>query len=84
MLVRCANMQDPYATVEIRNPNGRDAVLNLKVSFADNHGYTLLDTRHQVPVPAKDRTTYRVPITSSPHADKIVQCKVDPIATAAW
>ncbi|MFD5574961.1 hypothetical protein [Streptomyces cadmiisoli] len=84
VLVHCASMEDPYATVEIRNPNGRDAVLNLKVSFADKHGYTLLDTLNQVSVPAKDKTTYRVPITTSPDADKIVRCKVDPIATAAW
>ncbi|MGW4026760.1 hypothetical protein [Streptomyces sp. NPDC005009] len=83
VLVRCASMEDPYATVEIRNPNGRDAVLNVKVSFADKHGYTLLDTGNQISVPAKDKTTYRVPAKMR-YTDKIAQCEVDPVATAVW
>ncbi|MFI2511651.1 hypothetical protein [Streptomyces sp. NPDC018972] len=83
VLVRCASMEDPYATVEIRNPNGRDAVLNMKVSFADKHGYTLLDTGSQISVPAKGKTTYRVPAKMR-YTDKIAQCEVDPVATAVW
>ncbi|MEW2077119.1 MULTISPECIES: hypothetical protein [unclassified Streptomyces] len=83
VLVRCASMEDPYATVEIRNPNGRDAVLNVKVSFADKHGYTLLDTGSQISVPAKGKTTYRVPAKMR-YTDKIAQCEVDPVATAVW
>ncbi|WP_395576598.1 hypothetical protein [Streptomyces sp. BK79] len=84
VLVRCASTEDPYATVEVRNPNGRDTVLDLKVSFADQHGFTLLDTGHQLLVSAKGTTTYRVPIAGSQYADKIAQCKVDPVAAAAW
>jgi hypothetical protein len=84
VLVRCASTEDPYATVEVRNPNGRDTVLDLKVSFADQYGFTLLDTGQQLLVPAKGTTTYRVPIAGSKYADKIVQCKVDPVAAAAW
>ncbi|MFD7769199.1 hypothetical protein [Streptomyces sp. NPDC059787] len=83
VLVRCASMEDPYATVEIRNPNGRDAVLNVKVSFADKHGYTFLDTGNQILVPAKDKTTYRVPAKMR-YTDRIAQCEVDPVATAVW
>lgn len=83
LLVRCASMEDPYATVEIRNPNSRDAVLNLKVSFADANGFVLFEAGGQVSVPAKDTWTHRVP-AKSPHLDKIVQCNVDPVAKAAW
>ncbi|MFF5158495.1 hypothetical protein ACFY3N_20085 [Streptomyces sp. NPDC000348] len=81
VLVQCASMEDPYATVEIRNPNGRDAVLNVKVGFADKHGYTFLETGSQVSVPAKDKTTYRVPAKMR-YTDRIAQCEVDPVATA--
>lgn len=83
VLVRCASMEDPYATVEIRNPNARDAVLNLKVRFADKYGYTLIDTGRQISVPAKDKLTYRVPAKSK-YTDMIAQCAVEPVATAAW
>ncbi|MDT0397227.1 hypothetical protein [Streptomyces edwardsiae] len=83
VLVRCASTEDPYATVEIRNPNGRDAVLNLSVSFADANGFVLMTAGGQISVPAKDTWTYRVP-AKSPHLDKIVQCDVDPVAKAAW
>ncbi|MGV9845326.1 hypothetical protein ACWDUB_24965 [Streptomyces fungicidicus] len=76
-------MEDPYATVEIRNPNARDAVLNLKVRFADKYGYTLIDTGRQISVPAKDKLTYRVPAKSK-YTDMIAQCAVEPVATAAW
>ncbi|MFJ2946680.1 hypothetical protein ACIO8H_03395 [Streptomyces sp. NPDC087226] len=83
VLVRCVSVDDPYATVEIRNPNGRDAVLNLRVSFADANGFVLFEAGGQISVPAKDTWTYRVP-AKSPHLDKIVRCDVDPVAKAAW
>ena len=83
VLVRCASVEDPYATVEIRNPNGRDAVLNLKVSFADANGFVLIEAGGQVSVPAKDTLTYRVR-AKSPYTDKITRCDVAPVATAAW
>ncbi|WP_370267748.1 hypothetical protein [Streptomyces sp. V4I8] len=75
-------MEDPFATVEIRNPNGHDALFTVKVSFKDKYGYTLLDTGNQVSVPAKDKTTYRVPVASSGRVDVIDQCEVDPRAAA--
>ncbi|MFE6481625.1 hypothetical protein ACFVGN_01590 [Streptomyces sp. NPDC057757] len=82
VLVRCASMEDPYATVEIRNPNGRDGLFNLKVNFRDKYGRAVVDTGNQVWVPAKDRTTYRVPVASSGRLDVIDQCVVNPRAAA--
>ncbi len=82
MLVHCASATDPYATVEIRNPNGRNAILTVKVNFKDKHGYTVFDTGNEVSVPAKDKATYRVPVASSGRVDMIDQCEVDPRATA--
>lgn len=81
-LVHCASTEDPYATVEIRNPNVRDGLFTVKVAFKDKHGYTLIDTSDQVSVPAKDKTTLRVAVASSGHVDMIDRCEVDPRAAA--
>jgi hypothetical protein len=82
LLVQCASMEDPYATVEIRNPNGRDGLFTVKVAFKDKHGYTVIDTSDQVSVPAKDKTTFRVAVASSGRVDMIDHCHIDPTATA--
>ncbi|MEW2515540.1 hypothetical protein [Streptomyces sp. NPDC046870] len=82
VLVHCATVEDPYATVEIRNPNGRDGVFTVKVTFKDAYGHTLIDTGDQVPVPAKDRTTFRVPVAGTGRVDMIDHCEVDPGAAA--
>ncbi|MEV0186170.1 hypothetical protein AB0I54_44130 [Streptomyces sp. NPDC050625] len=82
VLVHCASMEDPYATVEIRNPNGRDGLFTVKVAFKDKHGYTMIDTSDQVSVPAKDKTTFRVAVASSGRVDMIDHCEVDPRAAA--
>jgi len=75
-------MEDPYATVEIRNPNGRDGIFDLKAGFKDKYGYTLVETGRQLLVPAKGKLTYRVPLAGSGHVDVIARCEVDPVATA--
>ncbi|MEQ8146642.1 hypothetical protein [Streptomyces sp. OP7] len=81
VLVRCADTEDPYATVEIENPNARDAVLEVKVHFADAYGSPLLDTSDQVDVFAKDKATYRVPARIQ-YTDRIAHCEVEPVARA--
>ncbi|MGY6025433.1 hypothetical protein [Streptomyces spinosirectus] len=82
VLVHCASTEDPYATVEIRNPNRRDGLFTVKVAFKDKHGYTMIDTSDQVSVPAQDKTTFRVAVASSGRVDMIAHCEVDPRAAA--
>ncbi|MGW3629239.1 hypothetical protein ACWD7F_03600 [Streptomyces sp. NPDC005122] len=82
VLVHCASTEDPYATVEVRNPNGRDSVLTVKTVFKDDRGSTLLDTSDQVSVPAKGKATVRVAAAGSGRVDEIDHCEVDPRATA--
>jgi hypothetical protein len=82
VLISCASPDDPYATVEIRNPNGRDAVFTVKINFKDKHGSTMIDTGNQVSVPAKGTTTYRVAMASTGRLDEIARCEVNPRATA--
>ncbi|SEB77362.1 hypothetical protein SAMN05428938_0392 [Streptomyces sp. KS_5] len=82
VLISCATPDDPYATVEIRNPNGRDAVFTVKIDFKDKRGFTMIDTGNQVPVPAKDTKTYRVAMASTGRLEEIARCEVNPRATA--
>ncbi|MFI6662281.1 hypothetical protein ACIBL8_42995 [Streptomyces sp. NPDC050523] len=83
VLVHCASMEDPYATVEIRNPNGRDGLFTVKVAFKGKRGYTLVDTSDQVSVPAKDETTFRVAVAGSGRVEMVDHCHIDPMAAAA-
>ncbi|MEW2621330.1 hypothetical protein [Streptomyces sp. NPDC048106] len=82
VLVHCASVADPYATVEVRNPNGREGLFTVKINFKDARGITLVDTGDQVSVPAKDKTTLRVPLISSGRVEEIAHCDVDPRAVA--
>lgn len=82
MLIHCASMDDPYATVEVRNPNGREGLFTMKIDFKDEHGFTMVDASHQVWVSAKDRATVRVAVAGTGRVDKIDHCEVDPRATA--
>lgn len=81
-LVECASVDDPYATVEVRNPNGREALFTVKVSFLDEHGSYLVHSSDQVSVPATDKATVRVPVAGSGRVDEIDHCEVEPRATA--
>ncbi|MFC5219813.1 hypothetical protein [Streptomyces coerulescens] len=82
VLISCASADDPYATVEVRNPNGRDGLFTVRISFKDAHGFTMIDTGDQVSVPAKGTATYRVAVASTGRVDQIDRCEVNPRATA--
>ncbi|MEV7157612.1 hypothetical protein AB0N77_23795 [Streptomyces misionensis] len=82
VLVHCANVADPYATVEVRNPNDREAVFMVKMSFKDARGYTIAGTGNEVSVPAKGRTTLRVPAVSTGRVEQIAHCEVEHRAVA--
>ncbi|MEU9271578.1 hypothetical protein AB0E04_40050 [Streptomyces sp. NPDC048251] len=82
VLIHCASMDDPYATVEVRNPNGREGLFTMKIDFKDEHGFTIVDASRQVWVSAKDRATVRVAVAGTGRVDKIDHCEVDPRATA--
>ncbi|WP_369244346.1 hypothetical protein [Streptomyces sp. R41] len=82
VLIHCASTDDPYATVEVSNPNGREGLFTAKISFKNEHGFTIIDTGDQVSVPAKDKATVRVPVASTGRVDEIDHCEVNPRATA--
>ncbi|WP_435642578.1 hypothetical protein ACR9VJ_04305 [Streptomyces sp. H49] len=82
VLVHCANVADPYATVEVRNPNDREAVFMVKMSFKDARGFAIAGTGNEVSVPAKGRTTLRVPAVSTGRVEQIAHCEVEHRAVA--
>ncbi|MFJ2159301.1 hypothetical protein [Streptomyces sp. NPDC087856] len=82
VLKRCASLDDPYSTVEVRNPNEREALFTVKVAYKNNNGSTLADTTSQVSVPANGRATLRMAAASTGILDRLDHCEVDPRATA--
>ena len=81
VLKRCASVDDPYTTVEVRNPNGREALFTAKVAYKDSTGSTLADTTSQVSVPANGKATLRMAAASTGALDRLDHCEVDPRAT---
>ncbi|OQR64588.1 hypothetical protein B6E66_08275 [Streptomyces maremycinicus] len=81
-LVHCASMDDPYATVEVKNPNGREGLFTMKISFTDERGFTLVDHSEQLLMSAKETRTVRVALASTGRVDEIEHCEVDPRAHA--
>ncbi|MET8134464.1 MULTISPECIES: hypothetical protein [unclassified Streptomyces] len=82
MLVHCATQEDPYTTVEVRNPNGREVLFTVKVAFKDRTGFTMTDSGSQVSVPAKGKATVRLGAASAGAVDRLDHCEVDPRARA--
>ncbi|MGW2637440.1 hypothetical protein [Streptomyces sp. NPDC001348] len=78
-LISCATEKRPYATVEVRNPNGRKAAFSVDVSFRD-HSDTEIDHGFEyVTVPAKGTTQVRVKPPGSVGTG-IDHCRVAPEA----
>ncbi|MEU6386262.1 hypothetical protein ABZ847_22230 [Streptomyces bauhiniae] len=76
VLNHCADTDDPYTTVEVRNPNTRDASFTVKVSFKDASGFTMASTTDQVSVPAKGTATHRVFGGVAGDVSRIKHCEV--------
>ncbi|WP_406125339.1 hypothetical protein [Streptomyces sp. NBC_00989] len=82
VLKRCASVADPYTTVEVRNPNGREALFTVKVAYKDRTGFTMADASSQVSVPANGKATLRMAAASTGALDRLDHCEVDRLATA--
>ncbi|WP_146238340.1 hypothetical protein [Streptomyces sp. Act143] len=82
VLTHCADNDDPYATVTVRNPNGRRGLFAVKISYKTANGFTMAETYNQVSVPAKSKATVRVAVASAGPVDEIARCDVNPRATA--
>lgn len=81
VLKRCASTDDPYTTVEVRNPNGREALFTVKVGYKDDTGFTMADSTDQVSVPANGKATLQVAAAGTGALDRLDHCDVDRRAT---
>ncbi|MFF8861491.1 hypothetical protein ACF08B_05505 [Streptomyces sp. NPDC015139] len=79
-LVACATAKKPYATVEISNPNGREAEFQAHVLFYDDQGTQILNnSSYTVEVPARGTATTRVPVGDRLRL-KVDHCEAEPEA----
>ncbi|MFJ6391333.1 hypothetical protein ACIQJT_27415 [Streptomyces sp. NPDC091972] len=79
VLVSCATRTAPHATVEVTNPNSREAVFEVEFSFTDASGRTLSRGDRQVTVSADGTSRIQVPASRAVLA-KLDQCWVEPEA----
>ncbi|GAA5030422.1 hypothetical protein [Streptomyces siamensis] len=82
VLTHCADSDDPYTTVEVRNPNARQGVFGVKISYKDAHGFTMSESYDEVTVSAKSKAPVRVAAAGAGPVDAISLCAVNPRATA--
>ncbi|WP_399886165.1 hypothetical protein ACGH7X_16890 [Streptomyces sp. BBFR51] len=73
-LITCATESDPYATVEITNPNATEYTFAVTVFFKDAADTTISDGREETTVPARGVTKVRVPLDGSAAPD---HCELD-------
>jgi hypothetical protein len=77
-LISCATPAAPYATVEVRNPNGRKAAFSVSVTFEDAQGITVVDRYGDVTVPANGTATVGVRVGGGAGlVESVDHCEVD-------
>jgi hypothetical protein len=79
VLVSCATKTTPYATVEVSNPNSRQATFEVAFSFTDAAGRTLSSGDKQISVSARGTSKIQVPAGQAVLA-KLDHCWVEPEA----
>ncbi|MFD0315674.1 hypothetical protein [Streptomyces flavalbus] len=82
-LVTCATPDQPYATVEVTNPNSTEGVFDVTVGFEDAAA-TEITTQHKVTrVPAYDTVTVQVDLGSGEsRAADVDHCEAAELAPA--
>ncbi|MDH6450909.1 hypothetical protein RKD27_005231 [Streptomyces sp. SAI-126] len=79
VLVSCATKATPYATVEVTNPNSRQAAFEVEFAFDDASGTALSSQTRQITVPAKGTANLQVKAGAAVLA-KLDHCRVAPEA----
>ncbi|MFG2679306.1 hypothetical protein [Streptomyces sp. NPDC048392] len=78
-LVTCATESDPYATVEVTNPNGTEHTFAVTVLFKDAADATIADGREETTVPARGVAEVRVPLDGSTTPDHCALDEAEPL-----
>ncbi|MFF9816551.1 hypothetical protein [Streptomyces sp. NPDC014006] len=77
-LVSCATRKQPYATVELRNPNAQDGTFEVRISFLDAKGKLVDSEVDHVEVPAGGTTATKEYVVGN--AAAVRRCKVGELA----
>ncbi len=84
-LVSCATVKDPYATIEVTNPNATESSFDVHITFEDADDMTVNGTIQEVTVPASGTRTIRVPVANAKEsAPQVDHCDLDPVASYNW
>jgi hypothetical protein len=78
-VVSCATKAVPYATVEVTNPNSRQATFEVEFAFQDATGRALDSEVKQISVPARGTSNVQVKADRALMA-KLDHCRVEPEA----
>lgn len=79
LVVSCATKAIPYATVEVTNPNSRQATFEVEFAFVDAAGKSLSSQTKQISVPARGTSNVQVKAGQSLLAE-LDHCQVEPEA----
>ena len=79
-LVKGATVKEPYATVEVTNPNPSDAAFWVDVSFKDRNGATIKDETWKIDVLADDKVTVDIEMARKSMASSLDHCVAEPEA----
>ncbi|MDH6435177.1 hypothetical protein M2158_003654 [Streptomyces sp. SAI-144] len=79
LVVSCATKAIPYATVEVTNPNSRQATFEVEFAFVDAAGKSLSSQTNKISVPARGTSNVQVKAGQSLLAE-LDHCQVEPEA----
>ncbi|WP_461084392.1 hypothetical protein [Streptomyces deserti] len=82
-LLKCATVKEPYATVEVTNPNAVETAFWVAVSFRDGQDATIKDETWRIDVPADDKLTVDIEMSRKSKASSVDHCEVEPKAEVA-
>ncbi|MFD5584414.1 hypothetical protein ACFW6K_09895 [Streptomyces sp. NPDC058733] len=78
-LVSCATKKQPYATVQVHNPNDQDGTFSFRIRFLDAKGRLVHVQLDQLDVPA-NRTVTAKEYVGAGDAGKVRRCDPDALA----
>ncbi|KKD03369.1 hypothetical protein [Streptomyces sp. WM6386] len=84
-LISCATVADPYATIEVTNPNSTESTFDVHINFMEADDDSVNGTIEQVTVAANGTKTMRIEVTNAEEsAAKVDHCDLDPVASYNW
>ncbi|MGW0822034.1 hypothetical protein [Streptomyces sp. NPDC002845] len=96
-LISCATVREPYATVEVTNPNTVETTFEVHLVFEDANDLTVSGSVEEVTVPAKEKVSMRIKVANAVEsteesteksteksAAEVDHCRLDPVAERTY